>query len=141
MLLEYSKITTDDPKSEHLTNALKELKESLAAHKTFDSLNSREQYYEFISALYKASCVGELIGGSTKQERLIDLKLISMVLFYHYCRNQISIVHDDNTKTYINTAVSILELPSYIEINEYTVGTTPSLVYPARAVVVEPGMF
>ena len=57
MLLEYSKLCADELRSKYLADASKELKESLKAHKNLDSLKSREQYYEFINALYKSSCV------------------------------------------------------------------------------------
>lgn len=125
MLLEYSKLITDDRRTQYQANALMKLKESLAAHKTFDSLKSREQYYEFISALYKASCVVDVLGDqNTRRNMGFDLKSISMTLFCHYCRNQTLIVHDDNSKTHINAAVKFLGLPSYDEINSYIFGTT-----------------
>ena len=143
-MLEYSKHTTDDDKTQYLNDALKELKESLAAHKSLDSLKSREQYYEFISALYKASCVLN-DGKHTFVGLLNQLKRTAMTLFHHYCLNQTSIVHDSNSKTHINIAIEILELPvSYIEIDMFSSETTTSFIYspePVRAVSVEPGMF
>ena len=142
-MLEYSKLTTDDDKTQYLNNASKELKESLAAHKSLDSLKSREQYYEFISALYKASCVLN-DGKHTFVGLLNQLKWTAMTLFHHYCLNQTSIVHDSNSKQHIDIAMKILELPSYIETGMFSYGTTTSFIYspePVRAVSVEPGMF
>ena len=137
MLLEYSQLTTDDLKSKYLTNALIELKGSLAAHKSLDSLKSREQYYEFITALYKTSCVFKY----SQHEKHPDLKLISMVLFDHYCRNQTTIVHDDKSVMYINRAMNILNLQSYTEVNPSTDSSTgyfsPEL---SRAVISKEGM-
>jgi hypothetical protein len=157
MLLEYSRIAEDHLKDGCLTNALKELKESLAAHKTFDSLKSREQYYEFISALYTTSCVLESIIKRGKHEIanylpisgehfFWDLKSIAMNLFHHYCLNQKSIIHYDSTKTEINTALKVLQLPSYSEIEFYsgTTATVPLLFYSPTAVKIpdiEPGEF
>ena len=146
MLFEYSQIVEDDPEQKYLTDALNELKESLAAHKTYDSLKSREQYYEFISALYKASCVLEFVNdGEHGMTKFWNLKSIAMSLFHHYCLNQTSIVHDDWSKTNIKTAIKLLRLPSYREIDFFTVGTTSSLVYgsskPIPGADEEPGMF
>ena len=114
MLLEYSQLTTVDLEAQHLKNALIELKESLVAHKSLDSLKSREQYYEFITALYKISCVLE----HSKHEKHLDIKKISMMLFDHYCRNQTTIVHDDNSAACINIALSVLHLPAYRDISQ-----------------------
>ena len=146
MLFEYSKIAKDDPEQEYLINALNELKESLAAHKTFDSLKSREQYYEFISALYKASCVLEIMNnGEHGMTKFWNLKSIAMFLFHHYCLNQTSIVHDDWSETNINTATKLLHLPSCREMDFFTVGTTSFLEYgpskPVRGADEETGMF
>ena len=139
MLLEYTEDITDDLKAQYLTNALKELKESLAAHKTLDSLKSREQYYEFIMALYKTCCVLK----NSDLGKHLNLKLISMALFSHYCLNLTTIVHDDSSKSYINTAMNILELPLYYESDMYFFGTTERLVYSpesGRTVTPEQGM-
>ncbi len=138
MLLEYSKfITTNDVKTQYLNDALKELKESVAAHKSLDSLKSREQYYEFISALYKASCV--LNKRKHGIAEFLDLKRTAMILFHHYCLNQTSIVHDRGSKTCINIATEILGLPLYIEIDMFSYGTTRSFIYSPKPV--KPGSF
>ena len=117
-MLKYSKLSED--KFKFLNNASKELKASLAAHKEYDALKSREQYYIFIIALYKISCVMEDI----QWEKHLELKMTSMALFYHYCCNQTSIVHDDNSKVLINRALTILELPLYKEEDMYPSETT-----------------
>ena len=119
MLLEYSKLTKD--KSKYLNDALKELKESLAAHKEYDALKSRNEYYVFIIALYTLSCVMENI---QQLEMHLELKMISMALFYHYCCYQTSIVHDGDSKALINRALKILKLPSFTKEDIYSSQTT-----------------
>ncbi|XP_046855820.1 uncharacterized protein LOC124448910 [Xenia sp. Carnegie-2017] len=126
MLFEYWKSKTEENNSHYLESALVELKESLAAHKNLDSLKSREQYYEFINALYKASCVLQY---SQTNQRIMSylLKSCSMTLFLHYCLNPTTITHNEYSKKKINAALTILDLPSYVEIDRFTYGTTEPL--------------
>ena len=113
MMLEYSQIFTDHRRSQFLNEALKELKESLEAHKSIESLQSREQYYEFIGALYKASCGFEL---QNRQEKTAqDLKNVSILLYDHYCRHQTAVVHDAFSQRLITSALLTLGLPVFIK--------------------------
>ena len=127
MLLQYSKYSklSEEDKQKFLNDALKEFRKSLAAHKSLDALESREQYYEFIIALYKISCVLE----DVKHGQQLELKIISMALFYHYCCNQTSIVHDDNSKKIITIAMNILDIPIYIPRCHIFYGTTLSYMF------------
>ena len=114
MMLEYSQLSTDHARqSELLNQSLGELNESLKAHKSLESLKSREQFYELIRVLHKTSCVLKCQAERPKSAE--DLKRISILLYDHYCCHQVSVVHDAFSQRLINTALLVLGLPTFAD--------------------------
>ena len=107
----------------YLRYAATELIEGLKCHTSVSSLQSREQFYEFVFCVYKLSQVlRELYElyrnrGSSLDGTAESLFALSLKLFEHYCSFQIKIEHDDWSTMLIQTTLLLLNLPK-LPLNE-----------------------
>lgn len=107
----------------YLKYAATELIEGLKCHTSISSLQSREQFYEFVFCVYKLSQVlrklyemyrnqGSSLNGTAKALFALALKL-----YEHYCSFQTKIEHDDWSTMLIQTTLLLLNLPK-LPLNE-----------------------
>ena len=121
----YSKILPENSSEIgfYLKYAATELIEGLKCHTSISSLQSREQFYEFVFCVYKLSqvlnelydlqrIVGSSLNGTSKA-----LMALSLKLYEHYCSFDLKIEHDDWSIMLIQTTLLLLNLPK-LPLNE-----------------------
>ena len=107
----------------YLKYAATELIEGLKCHTSISSLQSREQFYEFVFCVYKLSQVlNELYGLQRIVASSLDgtskaLLALSLKLYEHYCSFDLKIEHDDWSIMLIQTTLLLLNLPK-LPLNE-----------------------
>ena len=99
-----------------LQTILKEMKSSLGAHKTIIALESSEQFFEFVRALFMISLA--LAFSPVRQDRNVAeyIQQLSMELYLHLCNhNKIQRVtrlsHSSKSVTLMNASLTVLGLP------------------------------
>ena len=104
---------------ELLQTILKEMKSSLGAHKTIDALESSEQFFEFVRALFMISLV--LAFSPVQQDRMAAeyIQQLSIELYLHLCNyNKVQrsarLNHSSKSFQLINTSLTVLGLPALL---------------------------
>lgn len=101
----------------YLKYAATELMEGLKCHTSIASLESREQFYEFVFCVYKLSEVlTELFklnknASPALHESGKALLALSMKLYNHYCAYKSKIQHDTWSNNLVKTTMLLLNLP------------------------------
>ena len=108
---------------ELLNTILKEMKTSIGAHKTVDTLGSSEQFFEFVRALFMISLA--LAFSPVQQDRNVAeyIKQLSIELYLHLCNhNKVERVtrlsHTAKSVRLMNASLSVLGLPSLLGVLE-----------------------
>ena len=99
-----------------LQTILKEMKSSLGAHKTISALESSEQFFEFVRALFMISLA--LAFSPVRQDRNVAeyIQQLSIELYLHLCNhNKIQRVtrlsHSSKSVKLMNASLTVLGLP------------------------------
>ncbi|XP_028418422.1 alpha-protein kinase 1-like isoform X2 [Dendronephthya gigantea] len=118
---------------ELLQTILEEMKGSLGAHKTIETLESSEQFFEFVRALFMISLA--LAFSPVEQDRKLGeyVQQLSIELYFHLCNHNFKVQskesesvarlsHSAKSVTLMNTSLSVLGLPSLLGVLEEEVG-------------------
>ena len=107
----------------YLKYAATELIQGLKCHTSVSSLESREQFYEFVFCVYKLSQalakLYKLHGNSDSSLNGTAKALLALALklYEHYCSFELKLHHDDWSTMLIQTTLLLLNLPK-LPLNE-----------------------
>ena len=108
---------------ELLNTILVEMRTSVGAHKTVDTLGSSEQFFEFVRALFMISLA--LAFSPVQQDRNVAeyIQQLSMELYLHLCNhNKVQRVtrlgHTAKSVKLMNASLNVLGLPSLLGVLE-----------------------
>ncbi len=115
-----------------LHTILEELKTSIGAHKTIDTLGSSEQFFEFVRALFMISLA--LAFSPVQQDRNVAeyIQQLSVELYLHLCNhNKIQRVtrlsHSAKSVKLMNASLNVLGLPSLLGVLQEETETASSV--------------
>ena len=113
-MLFYSELIPDaDKKRELLKIAANDFKDSIQAHKELKSLNSREEFYVFVCAVYKLGITYQCTGTHGSIKKAGDIKEMSRVLYEHYCLFTGTFLLDKKITNLISFCLSYLHLKQF----------------------------
>ena len=115
-MLHYSQLIPDElQRQEHLHIATEDFKDSIQAHRDFQSLASREQFFIFVCAVYKLGVTYQAMGTQGSIKQVQRMYKISMALYEHYCSFTGTILLDKEITKVISYCRSILQLKPFCD--------------------------
>ena len=99
----------------HLKTCIQDFKESIQAHKDMQSLTSREEFYVFVCAVYKAGLAFQDSASTDNMQRGKHIEEISMLIYDHYCSFTGVIVLDDGIRKLIGDCLDYLGLQRFTD--------------------------